>query len=354
MRKVLLRFVFDDLWRWQAVGNEQHVGAGWLIVVGSVAVALLLAVLYIRTRRFGESLSAAGFWMVIPVAFAVLSVGKPAIPIVSDGLPIFGYGAMMFVGVATATVTASRRVKAIGQPPEVIWDMLLWAVIPGLIGARLIYLAQNGRQVFRGATGLEVLKRSIALWDGGIVFLGAVFGGIAGIVVYCRRRRISALAMFDVLAPSLFVGEGFGRIGCFLYGCCYGRACDLPWAVRFPPDSLTFDRLLARGVITPAATSTIPLHPTQLYSSFVAFALAGVLAWYFRRRPHDGAVMALAWVIYPFGRFALEMLRDDEPGRLGTRLTFSQLMSIALLATGIAAMLWFSARTRKARVPPAG
>ena len=109
--------------------------------------------------------------------------------------------------------------------------------------------------------------------------------------------------MFDVIAPSMFVGEGFGRIGCFLYGCCYGKACNLPWAVRFPPDSLTFEKLAPEGRILQNPLSTIPLHPTQLYSSFAAFVLAGILAWYFRRRPFDGAVLAMGWILYPINRF---------------------------------------------------
>jgi len=150
--------------------------------------------------------------------------------------------------------------------------------------------------------------------------------------------------MFDVIAPSMFIGEGFGRIGCFLYGCCYGKACSLPWAVKFPKDSLTFDKLKLEGRIIENPLSTIPLHPTQLYSSFAAFTLAGILAWFFRRRPYDGAVLALGWILYPINRFILEALRDDEPKRWGTPFTFSQLVSIGLLITGVAAMSVFSRR----------
>jgi phosphatidylglycerol:prolipoprotein diacylglycerol transferase len=168
--------------------------------------------------------------------------------------------------------------------------------------------------------------------------------------------------------PSLFIGLGFGRIGCFLYGCCFGAACTLPWAVEFPADSLTFEALqdrseemlaadkpeLARllqadGVpITKyeiadqkrgAVLTTIPLHPTQIYSSVLAFSLGLFLAWYFGRRPFEGSVLALGWILYPVNRFVLEIIRDDEPGRLNTGLTFSQLMSIGLFVTGIALLI---------------
>ncbi|MEI6540716.1 MAG: prolipoprotein diacylglyceryl transferase, partial [Planctomycetota bacterium] len=246
---------------------------------------------------------------------------------------------------------AARRVREIGQPPEAIWDMMMWALIPGLIGARTIYLMQNWNQVFAGKRGTDLLLAPFALWDGGIVFYGSVLGGIVGVVIYCRRRGINPLAMFDVIAPSMFVGEGFGRIGCFLYGCCYGKACDLPWAVRFPPDSLTFEKLASQGRIIENPISTIPLHPTQLYSSIAAFVLASILAWYFRRRRFDGAVLALGWIIYPINRFVLETLRDDEGTRLGTMFTFSQLVSIGLLTAGIEAMGYFSTRGTLTRAP---
>jgi phosphatidylglycerol:prolipoprotein diacylglycerol transferase len=340
MRKVLLRFVFDNLWQWQSVGNELHVGAAWLMLLWILAVVIGFVIAYRQTRDFQESAVSAGFWLIVPAGLLVVWHLQP--PIISSGIPVFGYGMMMFVGFSSATWLASRRVRKIGQRPELIWDMMMWALIPGLIGARLTYLLQNWDQVFAGKQGGQLLVAAVALWDGGIVFYGGVMGGIVGIVMFSRRRNVSPVAMFDVIVPSLFVGEGFGRIGCFLYGCCFGRACNLPWAVQFPPDSLTFEKLVERGTVQPDAAATIPLHPTQIYSSLAAFVLAGILAWFFRRRPFDGAVLALAWILYPINRYVLETLRDDEPGRLGTDFTFSQLMSIGLVISGIAAMVYFS------------
>jgi len=348
MRKVLLRFVFDNLWQWQSVGNELHVGAAWLMLLWLAVECIAVAVLYHQSRSFRESAIAAGFWLIVPAGLLVVWQLQP--PIAKSGIPVFGYGMMMFIGFSSATWLASRRVRKIGQPPEAIWDMMMWALIPGLIVARLTYLLQNWNQVFAGKQGGQLLVAALALWDGGIVFYGGVMGGIIGIVIFCRKRNVSPVAMLDVIVPSLFVGEGFGRIGCFLYGCCFGRACTLPWAVRFPPDSLTFEKLVERGTIQPDAAATIPLHPTQLYSSVAAFVLAGILAWYFRRRPFDGAVLALAWILYPINRYVLETLRDDEPGRLGIDLTFSQQVSIALVISGGVAMYYFSRQRKLTKV----
>ena len=344
MRKVLLRFVFDDFWMWQSAGNELLVGAGWLI---SLVLAIALVSVLINWRickDLKQAVSANLMWLVLP-AF-LMAVPLLRLPFLTTGIPVFGYGFMIFVGFSTATLLAARRVQTVGLSADVIWDLMMWLLIPGLIGARIIYLMQYGQQVFAGKSGAALLVAPFALWDGGIVFYGCIIGGVIGLLVYCRRRKIDPLVLADVIAPSLFVGEGFGRIGCFLYGCCFGAECNLPWSVQFPPDSITFERLVQRGTIPADALSTVPLHPTQIYSSVAAFLLAGLLAWFYRRRPFDGAVLAMAWIIYPVNRYVLEIYRDDEPGRLGLALTFSQLMSIGLLVTGVAAMWWFSKRNK--------
>ncbi|MBL8818126.1 MAG: prolipoprotein diacylglyceryl transferase [Planctomyces sp.] len=342
MRKVLLRFVFQDYWLFESVGNELLVGVGWLILIWTT-VAIIASIVNWKLRHDMEQIKASAFfWLLLPVV--VMAIPMAGLPLAKSGIPVFGYGFMMFIGFSTATLLAASRVKTVGMNPDIIWDMMMWVLVPGLIGARLIYLMQYGDRVVAGKEGIDRLIALFALWDGGIVFYGCIIGGVPGLIYYCRRRNVDPLVICDVLASSLFVGEGFGRIGCFLYGCCYGAQCSRPWAVQFPPDSLAFSKMVERGIIPEDAMATIPLHPTQIYSSVAAFLLAGLLAWFFPRRPFDGAVLALAWIMYPINRFVLESFRDDEPGRLGTSLTFSQLLSLGLLATGILAMAWFHHR----------
>lgn len=341
MRMHLLRFVFDSAWRFQAAGNELFVGAGWLILVWLIVTGIAFAVMCRRTGNITESALSAGFWLMIPACFLWLLVLKPDIGIVHEGVPIFGYGFMMFVGFVSASWLAAKRIQTIGQPPDMIWDMLMWALIPGLIGARVYYLVRHGSPAFSNSTGVSRLIAAIALWDGGIVFYGSVIGGMAGIFAFCKLRRIPVVPVLDVLAPSLVVGEGFGRIGCFLYGCCYGGACDLPWAVRFPPDSLTFKKMVEKGLLDPQAIATGWLHPTQIYSSLAAFTMAAVLAWFFRRRPFDGAVLCLFAIIYPVSRYGIESLRDDiDPFNVG--LKDAEIFSLGLIAAGLAGMYYFS------------
>ncbi|HIF01054.1 MAG TPA: prolipoprotein diacylglyceryl transferase [Planctomycetes bacterium] len=340
MRKVLLRIVFDQLWHLESVGNELLVGYGWMIAAWLMIAVVSLGVLWRVTRDSKQVFSSLFFWAAIPTAIALIPV--TGLPIVQNGIPLFGYGLMLCIGFMTATFLASRRAKSVGLNPDVIWDLMMWLMIPGVIGARIIYLLQNGGRVYADKSGAEILQATVALWDGGIVFYGGIIGGVVGLLIFCRRNQIRPLQLGDVIMPSLFFGLGFGRIGCFLYGCCFGGACTLPWAVQFPQDSMTYAVLSQRGAefLTPDKTATIALHPTQVYSSILAFLLAGFLMWFFKRRPFEGAVLALGWILYPINRFALEVIRDDEPGRMGTSLTFSQLMSIGLFVSGCLLMLW--------------
>lgn len=351
MRKVLLRFIFEPVWEWQSVGNELIVGFGWLLAVWSLLAAVSLILLWVKTRRPREVFVSAVFWSIVPVA--LLFVSKSEFFIRDTGIPVFGYGFMMFVGFVCGTALAVYHARRIRMDASIIVDLMTWLLIPGLIGARAFYVIQYSDRIFREAQGLEYLKRALAVQDGGLVFYGSVIGGAIGGWLFCRSRGIRPLELADVVAPSLFVGLALGRIGCFLYGCCYGGACNLPWAVRFPPDSLTYQAQLDAGIIDRTATATTALHPTQIYSSLLAFLLAAFLCWCFRRRPFEGFVVGMMFVLYPINRFVLELIRNDEKGQLGTSLTISQLISIGLFITGIVLLVRLSKKSDMVKPSPA-
>jgi len=349
MRTHLLRIVLDQAWRFSAEGNEFYLGVGWFVTFWLLITLLCWAWLVYRSIHWLEAALAVSFWLFVPVAAISLYWLQPQWESLEDGIPIFGYGFMMFIGFSVAAWLASTRVMQIGQHPDVIWDMLMWALIPGLIGARVYYLWRHGSPEFSTATGLQKLIAAVSLWDGGIVFYGSVIGGAVGIVSFCRLQRIPIVPMLDVMAPSLLVGEAFGRIGCFLYGCCYGGACSLPWAVRFPPDSLTFQKMLEKGQVTPDDPATPLLHPTQLYSSLAAFLLAWALSRAFQRRRFDGFVLCLFAILYPVNRWLLELLRTDiDPFRSG--LKDAQIFSLLLLLAGVSGMYYFSRHRRLTRI----
>lgn len=349
MRTHLLRFIFDSAWRFESVGNDLLVGVGWLILAWLLALLVAFVVVLKKSDGVAEAAVTVGFWLLVPLALWALLLVQPNLGIVKNGIPIYGYGFMMFIGFSSASWVASRRIRTIGQSPEVIWDMMMWALLPGLAGARAYYLMRHGSPQFSNSTGVQKLIAAVALWDGGIVFYGGVIGGVLGVLVFCHRRRIACLPMLDVLAPSLLLGGAFGRIGCFLYGCCYGKACELAWAVRFPPDSLTFGQMVQKGQLDPLAAATPALHPVQLYSAASAFLLFFILSWFFYRRTFDGAVVCLAAVLYPIARFTLESLRADiDPFQIG--LKDAEIFSLALIGTGLGGLWWFSRHSKLTRI----
>jgi phosphatidylglycerol:prolipoprotein diacylglycerol transferase len=261
---------------------------------------------------------------------------------------IFGYGLMLFFAFLASTYLAGWRARREKIDPEVIYDLSLWIFLGGLVGARLFYVWQYwGRHV---KTLWDIFK----IWEGGIVFYGSVMGGVVAFLAYWWRRRFPLCATLDVLAPSLAIGIAIGRLGCFLNGCCYGDACDYPWAVRFPGPRGSEDGgsppwrdQWKQGLIPPTAEWSLPVHPTQLYSAFDGLVLLVLLSAYYPLRRRDGGVMALLMVTYPITRFLIERLRNDE-GVFFAGMTISQNVSLLLLACGL--VFWFAlARTSPKR-----
>lgn len=258
-------------------------------------------------------------------------------------IPVYGYGFMMLLGFTAATWTAARRAKSVGEPPDTIWDMMFWLFAFGLLGGRLFYVIQKWEMVFRNVDSLPgYLFTFVNLQDGGLVFYGGMLGGMLGFFLFCKKRKIDPLLWIDICMPSLFIGLAFGRVGCFMNGCCYGGACGLPWKATFPLGSVPDLSLVERGFVAVFDTVSMPLHPTQIYSSINALILAGVLHWYFRVRPRNGSVLAAGLIVYPITRFLIEIIRNDEKGIGGTSFTISQWVSLGMVASGIVLTIWLN------------
>ena len=274
------------------------------------------------------------------------------------GVPVFGYGVMIFCGFAAGGWTGLRRARRVGLPDGLVYDLTFWAFAAGIAGARINHLTTYGDELFTTPEGRplglgEAIVRAVNLSDGGLVLLGGVLGAAGAVWLVCLRWNVRLLRVADVAMPSLFLGLAFGRIGCLMYGCCWGDRCELPWAIRFPEGGVTHDALVGRGFLSPDAPRTYGLHPTQLYSSFNALLLYALTAAYFPRRPRDGAVLALALLIYPPARATLEVLRGDDLGFLNTGLTQAQTVGAALFGTGalLAAYLAWGPRA-PGKAPP--
>jgi prolipoprotein diacylglyceryltransferase len=150
-----------------------------------------------------------------------------------NGIPVYGFGTMLFVVFVVTTWLAGRRAARVGVPRERIQDLVLWIFLGGLVGARLFYLYQYRQQIS------DPFLEFFQIWKGGIVFYGSALGGlIAALIgrrVFLKPFNISVWQLADVLAPSIAIGLCLGRIGCFLNGCCYGHvAAPECAAVHFP------------------------------------------------------------------------------------------------------------------------
>lgn len=235
-------------------------------------------------------------------------------------IPVHSYGFLIAVGMVLGVVLAVRRGRQVGIPAATSLDLTFYAIVVGVLGSRLLYVLMHAGDYARLCTGaggdrslgrvLHDCTAALHIWQGGLAFLGGGVLAAAAVLLFARRKGLRLGDVADVLAPSVSLAHVFGRMGCFLAGCCYGK----PWAagMPFPPDSVAYSELLARNAIVPGAHLTPELHPTQLYeaSGELLIFLGLVLLW--RRRRFPGTV-ALAYAFaYGMLRFLVEVFRDDQ------------------------------------------
>ena len=236
-------------------------------------------------------------------------------------LSIHWYGVMVAAAFLAGLWTAGRRGPHAGIPAERIVDLGPWLIVGAIIGARALYVVSYWQESFAGKPVEEIFL----IWKGGLVYYGGLIGAALTGITYTRVKKLPLWKVTDIFAPSIALGCFFGRLGCFLNGCCYGRACNLPWAVRFPADN-------------PLGPPTDPVHPTQLYDSLLNLCLYAFLAWLFRRRKFDGQVFGVYLVCYAVLRSFVEMFRGDyreHQHYLGGWATPAHLVSILILVTGL-------------------
>lgn len=226
-------------------------------------------------------------------------------------LTVHAYGLMIAVGVIAAVLLGMVRAKRHGKDPDGVCDLTMTVLIFGFLGAKILYLLVNFQAFLDDP--------SIFFDSSGFVVYGGLAAGILAAIVFCRIKKLRFLEQLDLYAPCISLAQGFGRIGCFLAGCCYGRETSSPIGVIFPAGSI--------------APSGVRLLPTQLFSSAGDFLLAGILLLYSRKKRPEGDCGALFLILYGIGRFVLEFFRSDSRGVVGF-LSTSQFVSIFAVAIG--------------------
>jgi phosphatidylglycerol---prolipoprotein diacylglyceryl transferase len=277
-------------------------------------------------------------------------------------IPVPAYGTMLMVGFLLAVWMARRRAAALGLEKVEIFDMGMFGIIGGVLGARLMHVAISWPSYFvshemwpKWMGPMGWLGAIAATWNGGLVFYGGLGGGILALWLYTRRRKIPFIDALDFAAAPAGVGLAMTRIGCFLNGCCFGRESDLPWAVTFPRDSHVYARFDAEGHWI-GFFDPFPVHPTQLYETLAALAMAAVIWWLVwpRRRFAGGAAFVFG-MLYAVWRFINEFFRADtyRDGPSLGQMSVYQHISIALILAFLAAYLLARRIGRKPFEPPA-
>ncbi len=214
------------------IGGLPVFGFGLLLAAWAVVSVVILAVLVWRQGLTADTFSylpllalvGAAIWWLLPVICE------------KEGLPIRGYGVMLLVAVASATGLLAWRAVRVGLQADMMFSLVFWGFVPGIIGARLFYVIEYWSSFQRPTPG-ETLGAVVNIAEGGLVVYGSLIGGTIGLVAFMRVHKLPVLATLDLLTPSLVLGLAIGRIGCLLNGCCFGGPCDLPWAVTFPAGS---------------------------------------------------------------------------------------------------------------------
>jgi phosphatidylglycerol:prolipoprotein diacylglycerol transferase len=330
------------------------------------------------------------------------------IPLGPLSIPINSYGMMILIGFVLGTLFAVRKAKKLGITPDLIYDVGIYSMLAGLLGGKINYIIQyherfdmgifdifDGGLNYPAAIGFGIMPYLFILWRGRkrqwnirlfswgffiLIFLTVVFALIGARLVYLiihlkeynwdiitswrsgfvfyggvilasltgilvvKIRKASIAQIADIAAPSLMMGLGFGRIGCFLNGCCFGRPSELPWAMSFPKETPVYLEHERAGLFESESLRSLPVHPTQLYESLAAFVIFFVLLWVSKKKRAQGEVFLWMGIFYPLWRFFVEFLRGDNEKILLNFLTYSQIMSIIIF---VLCLVWLSRLRRR-------
>ncbi len=230
------------------------------------------------------------------------------------------FGIMFALAFVAAGALVARRLDEWGKPRDWAYEVILCALVGGLVGARLDFILENYDSVKDDLLG--------NLFSGsGLVWYGGAIGGAIGVTLWAWYRGMLNAALLDLCAAPLAIGYAIGRIGCQLSGDGdYGKAWDGPWAMSYPDGTKPIDQTV---------------HPTPIYET-LAMGLIAYLLWRLRDRFQAGVLFAIYLVLAGTERLLIEFIRRNDDVLLG--LTQAQLLSLAMIAAGAA---WLTVKASK-------
>ncbi len=236
------------------------------------------------------------------------------------------YGLFVATGFLAGLMVTIKIGKANGVTAQQTMDIGFLMIVAAIIGSRLLYILMNISHYMERP--LDVFK----MWQGGLVFSGGIVCVILAVIWYTRRHQLPFWKMADMWAPAMAIGQGIGRIGCFMAGCCYGKPTGSRWGLVFTnPHSL--------------APLNISLHPTQLYSSVGNLIIFFILMRLHRKKRFDGQVFLWLLVLHSTARLFVERFRGDDRGMVfESGMTITQLLTLMILVAAIVALFIFKRR----------
>ena len=242
-------------------------------------------------------------------------------------LKVHAYGAALALAFLLGSFWVTSRARKLGYRDDHMMELFWWILISALIGSRLYYAFQHAEDF--NDNFLEIFR----IWSGGLTQYGGIIGALLVGGLYIRSRSWPWREVVDLIAPTLALGEAITRIGCFLNGCCFGTACNLPWAVSYPEGS--FAHYVMGGA---------HIHPSQIYLLLGNLVIFIVLAKLLSRFRGSARVLALYLASSSLVRFLVDFTRHYEMGDFisiaNLTMTHSQWVSIGF--TGLAVWLWIS------------
>lgn len=232
-------------------------------------------------------------------------------------LTLYTYGLFVALGFISAIWWSKKLARKHDINHEFIYDVYIVILVSAIIGARALYIIIEFNSF--SSDWLSVFK----IWNGGLVFYGGFISSFIATVLYLHLKKSSLWLMGDIIAPGVALGHAIGRIGCFFAGCCYGRSCDLPWAIQFKNhDSL--------------APLNIFLHPTQIYEILSNLLIFVILMWVGHKKKTHGVVFFVYLILYSLFRSFIEFFRGDFRGNLfNGYVSTSQAIGIFFAVLGI-------------------
>jgi len=253
------------------------------------------------------------------------------------------YGACMALGFLAAWHVLAWMCRRTGRSSDPLTGLVTWMMVCGVVGARAAYVVEHWKSEFACHP-----ENIIRVDQGGLMFYGGLILAIGVFFVWCRIKKAGVLEHADMLATVIPLGHAFGRIGCFFYGCCYGRLSNAACAVSFPRGSPAWYEQLNSGLVNASANAALPVLPTQLFEAAAVAALFAVLlpiyCRFWKNRP--GLTTGAYLAGYALIRFGMELLRGDPRAEVGP-FSIGQAISLALLLCGAGFILASSALARR-------